>query len=95
MVLGPEQVITIFHNYLRSSVTKFRGSRWESMSPWSSVVQVTGVIGGVGHRSHRWCRSLGSSSGGCHSYKRYIDFFYGEISHLTTSRKLLQNIDNY
>ena len=53
MVLGPEQVITIFHNYLRSSVTKFRGSRSESMSPGSSVVQVTGVIGGVGHRGHR------------------------------------------
>ena len=70
MVLGPEQVTTIFHNYLRSSVIKFRRSRSESMSsghrwcrsPGSSVVQVTGgyrwcnFIGG-----NRWCRSPGSS----------------------------------
>ena len=53
MVLGPEQVTTKFHNYMRSSVTKFRVSQSESMSP--------GVIGGVGHRGHRWCRSPGST----------------------------------
>ena len=71
MVLRPEQVTwtTIFHNYLRSWMTNFRGSRSENMSRghrWcmSSVVQ---VIGGAGHRgiigvaSHRWCRSQPSS----------------------------------
>ena len=71
MVLGPEQVTwtTIFHNYLRSSVTNFRGPRSENMSrgqrwcrsPGSSVVQVTGVIGGVCHRGHQWCMSPGST----------------------------------
>ena len=70
MVLGPEQVTKIFLNYLRSSVTKFRGSRSKSMSPGSSVVQVIGVIGGAGHRGssvvqviggNRWCKSPGSS----------------------------------
>ena len=94
MVLGPEQVTwtTIFHDYLRSSVTNFWGvtngehvtsviggasHRWcrspgvESLVLQSSVVQVTGVIGGVCHRGHRWCKSPGVIGGVCHRGNRW------------------------
>ena len=89
MVLGPEQVTwtTIFHNYLRSSVTNFRGSRTENMSCRSSVVQVIGgadhqghrwfkssvgqVTGVIGGASHRWCKSPGVIGGVCHRGNRW------------------------
>ena len=95
MVLGPEQVkwTTIFHNYLRSSVTNFRGSRTENMSRWSSVVQ---VIGGAGHRwwghwcckssvvhitgGHRWHRSPETSVVYYSSYYiHYLQYFISNV----------------
>ena len=83
MVLGPEQVTwtTIFHNYLRSSVTNFRGSQTENMSRRSSVVQ---VIGDAGHRGHRWCRSPGVIGGASHRVV-YVTEVIGGVSHRGSS----------